>query len=73
MPSVGPRANQPGLVGQDDRLHAVAEVELAQYSVHVSFDGSIADEQRGRNLGIRPASPDQLKDLPLALGQFRET
>jgi hypothetical protein len=40
------RLDQPRLVGQDHRLYAIAQAELAQDPVDVRLDRPLADEQR---------------------------
>jgi hypothetical protein len=39
------RANEPGFVGEHDRLYAVAEIELLQQVVDVGLDRRVGDEQ----------------------------
>ena len=37
--------DQTGLVGKDDRLHSVAQVQLRQDPVDVGFDRGLADHE----------------------------
>jgi hypothetical protein len=41
------------LVGEDNRLHAVAYVELLEDASDVSLYGSVADDELSGNLGVR--------------------
>ena len=47
-----PGGDQPGLVGEDDRLDPVAEAELAEQAGDVAFDGGFADEQPLGEFGV---------------------
>ena len=47
-----PGGDQPGLVGEDDRLDPVAEAELAEQAGDVAFDGGFADEQALGEFGV---------------------
>jgi len=40
------------VVGEDDDRGAVAEVEFREDVAEVAFDRRLADEKRGRNLGV---------------------
>ena len=62
----------PGLVGQDDRLDAVAQAELHQHAGDVGLDGGLGDDQLRGDLGVRQAAGDELEDLELAGGQLVE-
>jgi hypothetical protein len=44
-------SDQPGLVGEDHGLDAVAKIEFGEDPSHVGFDGAVADEERGGDLG----------------------
>src|SRR6266508_3912363 len=52
-------ANDAGLVGEDDRLHAVAQVELAEDVRDVRLDGVLGDDELPRDLGIRESARDE--------------
>ena len=51
--------------GAPDEVAPVGRVELAQQRRHVRLHGALRDEQRGRDLGVRPALHDQVEDLGL--------
>src|ERR1700759_1469176 len=53
------RPYEPGLVGEHDGLHAVAQPELLQDPVHVRLDGRAADDEPGGDLAVREAARDQ--------------
>src|SRR4029453_9201131 len=59
--------HQPGLVGQDDGLNAVAEVQLAEDARDVALDRRLAEEQALRELGVGKPLCEQLQDFELAL------
>src|SRR5436309_9080564 len=63
---------EPGLVGQHDRLDAITEVEFLKYVGDVCLDGRVADVELSADLGVREAACDQAKDIELALSQFVE-
>src|SRR5262245_15338405 len=68
------RLDEAGLVGEHDRLHAVAQIELHQHVRDVRLHGRLADEQAGGDLRVREAAGNQLQHLELAcreLGQPR--
>ena len=62
----------PGLVGQHDRLDAVAEPELHEHAGDVGLDRRLGDDQLGGDLGVREAAGDELEDLELAGGELVE-
>ena len=62
----------PGLVGEHDRLDAVAEVELLEDVRDVRLHGRLADEELLPDLGVGEAVGDQAQDLELARGQLVE-
>jgi hypothetical protein len=64
-----PRTDEPRLVGEDDRLHPVAELELRQQPRHVFLHGGLAEDRGGGDLGVRQALRDQPEHVPLALGE----
>ena len=57
------RKDQPGLVGEHDGLHAVAQVELAEDATHVRLRGGLGDEQRLSDLGVGQATSDPARAL----------
>src|SRR5205809_3005668 len=48
--------DETGLVGEDDRLYAVAQVEFLEDAGDVGFRGSVADDEFGGDLGVREAA-----------------
>ena len=66
------RVDEPGLVGEHDRLDAVAQVELLEDVRDVRLDGRLADVELLADLGVREAAGDQAEDVALALGQLVE-
>src|SRR6266508_6363827 len=66
------RRSEPGLVGGDDRLDAVAQPELAQDARHVRLDRRLAEKQALGQLGVREAAGQQAQHLELALGERGE-
>jgi hypothetical protein len=50
MRSLPPGDDHPGLLGEEDGLHPVAQAELGQQVADVGLDGRIADEQGGGDL-----------------------
>ncbi len=58
-----PGPDEPGFVGKHDCLYAVAEVELLQEVVDVSFDRRIADEQLSSDLRVGQPTRDQFEDV----------
>src|SRR5215510_9425124 len=67
MSGAGPY--QPGLVGEDHGLDAVAEVELSQDPFQVGLDRRLLDEQVGGDLGIGQAARDEFQHVALAWGE----
>jgi hypothetical protein len=59
--SRGARFDEPCLVGVDDGLGAVAEVELGVDTCDVGLDGRVADDQLGGDLGVGVAAGDELE------------
>src|SRR4051794_16389072 len=64
--------DQPRLVGVDDRLHAVAQAELAEQVGDMALDGCLGDDEHFGDLAVRQSSGEHAQDLALALGQLRE-
>src|SRR5215204_5428129 len=60
--------DEAGLVGEDDRLYSVAQVELLEDAGDMSLDGSVADDELGRDLGVRKAARKALQNFELAGG-----
>src|SRR4051794_4631499 len=61
---------EAGLVGVDDGLGSVAEVELGEEVGDVGLDGRFADDELGGDLGVGVAAGDEFEHLELARGQF---
>jgi len=61
-------ADQAGLVGQDDRLDAVAQAQLGQNAADVRLHGRLGDEQALGDLRVGQPGGHLDKDLPLPLG-----
>src|SRR5580700_8197020 len=55
--------DQAGLVGEDDGLDPVPQSQLGQDPGHVGLDRGLAERQRGRQLGVAQAAPDQAEHL----------
>src|SRR5581483_11020405 len=64
------RLEQPRLVREHDRLHAVAEVELLEDVRDVRLHRRVADEEPPADLGVREALGEQAVDVALARGQL---
>ena len=60
------RGDQAALVGEDDRLHAVAQAELGQQARHVGLDGALRDEQLARDLRVAAGRGRAAENLALA-------
>src|SRR5215469_153631 len=65
-------SDQAGLVGQDDGLDAVAEVELGKYAPDVDFDSSFGQVQVVGDLTVGPSGGDLDEDGLLAVGELAE-
>src|SRR5216683_901022 len=65
--------DQGRLVGEDDRLHAVAQPELGQHVADMGLDGRLADEQGQCDLGVAAAPREQHEHVPLPRGQDRKS
>jgi len=50
--------DETGLVGEDDRLDAVAEVEFLEDAGDVGFDGPVANDEFGGDLRVGQATCD---------------
>ena len=64
--------NEAALVGRDDKLRAVARVELREHVTDVGLHRRPAHHQMLGDLGIRQAAGDELEDLRLPLRQLGE-
>ena len=66
------RAHEPALVREHDRLHAVAQAELAEDAGDVRLDRVLADDELGCDLGVRESPGEQPEHLELAGGELVE-
>jgi signal transduction histidine kinase len=64
--------DESGLVGEHDRLHAVAQAELGQDARDVRLDRVLGEDQLGCDLGVGEPARDKAKDLDLALCELGE-
>ena len=64
------RGDEPGFVGEDDELGAVAGAELGQDPAHVRLDRREAHMQRLGEFGVGEPPGDQGQYLSLAFGEF---
>src|SRR5690606_19321079 len=64
------RAHEPGLVGEDHRLGAVADVALGEHVAHVGLDGLLGEEESLGDLLVGQALGDQHEHLFLARGEL---
>ena len=60
------------LVGEHDRLYAVAEVELLKDVRDVRLDGGFADVELVSDLRVRQAASHQAKDVSFAITELVE-
>src|SRR5919201_2229279 len=67
-----PGPHEPGVVGGDHGLHAVAYLELAQNGGDVALDRCLADVEALRDLRIRESAGEQAQRLRLALREIVE-
>src|SRR3954467_9664857 len=72
LPDRVTRRDEPGLVGQHDRVDAIAGVELAEDALDVCLDGGLAEHELGRELRVRQAARDQGEHFDLAGGERLE-
>ena len=63
------REDEAGLVGVDDGLHAVAQVQLGQHVGHVGLHRRLAQHERAGDLAVRQSPAQQHEHLALAGGQ----
>ena len=66
------RLDQAALVGEDDRLDPVAQVQLGQHVGDVGLDRRLPDEELPGDLGVSQAAGDKRQHLGLALSQAIE-
>ena len=64
--TVEPGRDDAGLVGEHDRLHAVAHAELHQHARDVRLDGRLRDHELLGDLRVRHPARDQREHLELA-------
>src|SRR5215831_15721191 len=57
--------DKAGLVSKDDRLHAVAQVELGEDPRHMRFHRRLAERQRRCEFRVGHAPGDKAEDLEL--------
>src|ERR687897_930718 len=69
---VAPGEDETRLVREDDRLDAVAELELHENVRNVCLHSRLADEQFLRDLSVGEAAGHQPQHLELAGGQLGE-
>src|SRR5215467_13603172 len=60
------------LLDRPGQLDAVGDADLAEDVAEVGLDGLLAEEELGRDLGVRLAVDDEARQLELALGQRRD-
>ena len=63
-----PGGDQPFLIGENHRLHPVAQPELGQDARYIGFHRLCADGQRSSDLRVRHPGRDQREHLTLARG-----
>src|SRR5919201_6717862 len=63
---------EAGLMGEDDRLHAVAEVQLLKVVRDMGLDGGVADVELVADLHVGESARDQSQHVQLAIGQVGE-
>src|SRR3954470_17039672 len=64
------RGDETALVGEDDRLHAVAQAELGQHVGDVGLDRVLAEHELRGDLGVGQAAGDEAQHLELARGEL---
>jgi len=67
---VGAFLEEPGLVYEYDRLHAVAEAELLEDVRDVCLDGRLADVELLPDLCVGQAIGDEPEDVLLTCGEL---
>src|SRR5262245_15952227 len=64
--------DDPGLVGEDDCLHAVTQLELGQDVRDVGLHGRLAEEELAGDLGVRAPPGHLLQDFDLPRRELLE-
>ena len=64
--------DQPSLVGEDDRLAAVAQLELGEDAADVGLHRLLRDDEALRDLGVGQALGDEPQHLGLPRGELAE-
>ena len=72
QPRSGLNPDEPGLVGQDHRLHSVPQVQLGQDVPDVGLDGAFLHDKPFGDLGIGQALGHQPEHVELPAGQRAE-
>ena len=67
-----PRLDEPGLVRQDDELHAVSLPEFGEQPGDVGLHGGLSDGEAVCDLDVGAAGGDFGEDLLFACGQYVE-
>lgn len=65
---VGAGNHQAGLVGEDDGLHSVPDMEFVQYATDVGLDRLGADDEPGGHFHVGEAFGDEAENLGLPWG-----
>src|SRR5450755_5196248 len=65
-------ADEAGLVGEHNRLRAIAEVQLGQDPADMGLVGLLGDDQSVTDLGVGEATGYQPQDLGLPAGEHAE-
>jgi hypothetical protein len=71
-PGSGLSPDQAGLVGEDDRLHSVPQVQLGEDVAHVGLDGAFLYDKPSGDLGVRQAFGNQPEYVELPASQLAE-
>jgi hypothetical protein len=64
--------DESALVGIDDYLDPIAQVELLQDAGDVGLGGRVADEQPVTDFGVGQSADEQVEHLPFAGGEGRD-
>ena len=67
-----PGLHEPGFVGEDDGLDAVAEREFLEDVGDVGLHGRLADEERPGDLAVGESAGDEPEDLEFAVAELGE-
>src|SRR5207248_8697783 len=59
-------SDDPGFVGEDDGLYAVAQAELGEHSPDVRLDGGVGHDELLGDLRVGEAAGDEFQDVELA-------